>query len=121
MENYTQFTQTTLDGQTTPGTETAPKYKRQIQTFAEFLGTHPIKSLNELAKMQPWEQALIAQVKKWVYEDKTTTAENLYDKVKDYILNFAANAGAAAEPCIKSRADDLADKITNELADHYAV
>ena len=121
MENYTQFSNAPLDGQTTTGVETTPKYKRQIQTFAEYLGTHPIKSLNELAKMQSWEQALIAQVKKWVYEDKTTNADNLYEKVKDYILNFAANAGAAARPCIKSRADDLADKIANELADHYAV
>lgn len=116
MEN-TQFTHQDLDEQKT--TETEPTAKRQIQSFAEFLSTHPIKSLNELAGMQPWEQALFAQVKQWVYEDKTTTAENLYEKVKNYILNFAANAGAAGS-CIKSRADDLADKLANELADHYA-
>ena len=40
----------------------------------------------------PWWNDAILQVKAWIYQDRTTSEDNLYDKAMSYARNYLCNA-----------------------------
>ena len=61
-----------------------------------------------------WKE-LVIQVKNWIVQDRTTTQDNLREKIKNYALNYlAVNSGIF--PMDKDKLiEDLADEIEDDL------
>ena len=61
-----------------------------------------------------WEDCVI-QVENWLLQDRTTTSDNLREKIRNYALNYlAANPGGFSMDKDKL-IDDLADEIEDDL------
>lgn len=64
-----------------------------------------------------WKDLAI-QVETWIVQDRTTTSDNLREKIKDYALNYlAVNPGVISMDKDKL-IEDLADEIEDDLKDH---
>lgn len=135
-EKFDQFTKRVLAEKAAKGEPITAGPSKHIQNFAEFLDERfpddyreeivpdkevcEDKKADELEKedkrnKELWEQDCIDQVKLWIYQDQTTTAENLAGKVQNYLENYARSNGDTS-----GRALELADRIVKELKDKYA-
>ena len=61
-----------------------------------------------------WEDCVI-QVENWLLQDRTTTSENLRDKVKSYALNYLALNPGLFSMNKDELIEDLADEIEDDL------
>ena len=136
-EKFDQFTKRVLAEKAAKGEPITAGPSKHIQNFAEFLDERfpddyreeivpnegdlsENKKADELEKEEKrnkelWEQDCIDQVKLLIYQDQTTTAENLAGKVQNYLENYARSNGDTS-----GRALELADRIVKELKDKYA-
>ena len=56
----------------------------------------------------PWFQDCVAQVQIWICQDYTTTNDDLYEKAKNYALNYFAN-----HPELSIDKDDIAREVAD--------
>lgn len=65
----------------------------------------------------PWWDNCISQVKLQVVTDKTTSRDNLRQKIKDYASNYIAYQPEASYIQRNAYLDDIADEVEKELED----
>lgn len=65
----------------------------------------------------PWWDNCISQVKLQVVTDKTTSRDNLRQKIKDYASNYIAYQPEASYIQRNAYLDDIADEVEKELKD----
>ena len=57
-----------------------------------------------------WFKECVIQVKFWVCQDRTTTNDNIYEKAKNYALNYIAN-----HPELSINKDDVAQEVADVI------
>lgn len=65
----------------------------------------------------PWWDDCKMQVRVWIFQDMTTTKDDLYEKIRSYASNYFASNGIS-DISLKNREeiiDEMADELTLEL------
>ena len=65
----------------------------------------------------PWWSDCISQVKIWIYQDRTTTRDTLYQKAENYAKNYLCNIPGVASINKDDVAKKIADEVESELED----
>lgn len=66
----------------------------------------------------PWWQDCISQVKIWIFQDRTTTRDNLYQKAENYAKNYLCNIPEVSSINKDNVAKKVADEVESELNDY---
>ena len=66
----------------------------------------------------PWWQDCISQVKIWIFQDRTTTRDNLYQKAENYAINYLCNIPKVSSINKDNVAKKVADEVESELNDY---
>lgn len=65
----------------------------------------------------PWWNNCVSQVKMWIFQDRTTTRDNLYQKAADYAKNYLYIIPEGSYINKDDVAKKVADKVESELKD----
>ena len=65
----------------------------------------------------PWWTDCILQVKNWIYQDHTTTTDNLYDKAMSYARNYLCTLPELPFVDKDSIVKEIADQVESDLED----
>ena len=65
----------------------------------------------------PWWKDCVSQVKMWIFQDRTTTRDNLYQKAEDYAKNYLCIIPEGSYINKDDVAKKVADKVESELKD----
>ena len=65
----------------------------------------------------PWWTDAILQVKNWIYQDRTTTRDNLYDKAMSYARNYLCAIPELPSVDKDGVVKEIADRVESDLAD----
>lgn len=66
---------------------------------------------------RPWWSGCISQVKLWIYQDRTTTRDTLYQKAENYAKNYLCNIPEVASINKDDVVKKIADEVESELED----
>jgi len=64
-----------------------------------------------------WWNDCISQVKNWIYQDRTTSRENLYDKAMSYARNYLCIIPELPSVDKDGVVKEIADQVESDLAD----
>jgi hypothetical protein len=65
----------------------------------------------------PWWTDCILQVKSWIYQDRTTTRDNLYDKAMSYARNYLCTIPELPSVDKDGVVKEIADQVESDLED----
>ena len=65
----------------------------------------------------PWWTDCISQVKAWIYQDRTTSKYNLYDKAMSYARNYLCTIPELPSVDKDGIVKEIADKVESDLKD----
>ena len=65
----------------------------------------------------PWWTDCINQVEMWIYQDRTTTKENLYDKAMSYARNYLFTIPELPSVDKDGVVREIADQVESDLED----
>ena len=65
----------------------------------------------------PWWTDCISQVENWIYQDRTTTRDNLYDKAMSYSRNYLCTIPELPSTDKDGVVKEIADKVERDLKD----
>ena len=65
----------------------------------------------------PWWTDCINQVELWIYQDRTTTKENLYDKAMSYARNYLCTIPEPPSVDKDGVVREIADQVESDLED----
>lgn len=65
----------------------------------------------------PWWTDCILQVKNWIYQDHTTTRDNLYDKAMSYARNYLCTIPELPSIDKDGVVKEIADQVESDLED----
>lgn len=64
-----------------------------------------------------WWNDCISQVKNWIYQDRTTSRENLYDKAMSYARNYLCTIPELPSVDKDGVVKEIADQVESDLED----
>ena len=67
--------------------------------------------------LSPWWTDCINQVKAWIYQDYTTTSDNLYDKAMSYARNYLCTIPELPSVDKDGVVKEIADQVEIDLED----
>ncbi len=65
----------------------------------------------------PWWTDCISQVESWIYQDRTTTRDNLYDKAMSYARNYLCTIPELPSVDKDGVVKEIADQVESDLED----
>lgn len=65
----------------------------------------------------PWWNDCINQVESWIYQDRTTTRDNLYDKAMSYARNYLCTIPELPSVDKDGVVKEIADQVESDLED----
>ena len=65
----------------------------------------------------PWWSDWISQVESWIYEDRTTTRDNLYDMAMSYARNYLSTVPELPSVDKDGVIREIADQVESNLED----
>ena len=65
----------------------------------------------------PWWTDCISQVESWIYQDRTTTRDNLYDKAMSYARNYLCTIPELPAVDKDGVVKEIADQVERDLED----
>ena len=66
----------------------------------------------------PWWSDCISQVKIWIFQDRTTTRDNVYEKAENYAKNYLCNIPEVSFINKDNIAKKVADEVERELKNY---
>ena len=86
------------------------KYIISIEQFTQMMEGNTISFSSS-----PWWNDAILQVKAWIYQDRTTTRDNLYDKAMSYARNYLCTIPELPSIDKDGVVKEIADQVESDL------
>ena len=99
--------------------DTTRKYSmRPLQHIIYFDQYVQMREGNSISfSSSPWWNDAILQVKNWIYQDRTTSRDNLYDKAKSYARNYLCTIPELLSVDKDGVVKEIADQVESDLED----
>lgn len=97
-------------------------HKYMVSTLQNILNLYQFVEMSEGKSPHPscpWWKDCLDQVEIWIFQDKTTTKDNLREKAKNYASNYLAYQTETGYLPKDKLAEEIADEIVDKLKDEH--